>query len=126
MRPLGFDWKLSVGILTGVAAKEIVVGTLGVLNQVDYKKEDENASSLIVKLQNQTYRTGKNKGKKVFSPLIAFSFMIFILLYFPCIAVIVTISKESGSWRWAAFTVFYTTAVAWIISFLVFQIGSLF
>ena len=126
MRPLGFDWKLSVGILTGVAAKEIVVGTLGVLNQVDYKKEDENASSLIVKLQNQTYRTGKNKGKKVFSPLIAFSFMIFILLYFPCIAVIATISKESGSWRWAAFTVLYTTSVAWIISFLVFQIGSLF
>ncbi|MCF8298176.1 MAG: ferrous iron transport protein B [Saprospiraceae bacterium] len=124
MRPLGIDWKISVGILTGVAAKEIFIGTIGVLYQVE-PGEDDNGS-LITKLQTQTYKSGKRKGQKVFSPLVAFVIMLFVLIYFPCIGVISAISKESGSWKWAAFTIFYTTALAWIISFAVFQIGSLF
>ncbi len=119
MRPLGFDWRLTVSILSGVAAKEVVVSTLGVLFQSD--SGDEN-TSLVQKIQSQT----DESGKKLFSPLMAFSFMLFILTYFPCIGVISAIKRESGSWKWAAFIVIYTTAVAWLLSFSVYQIGSLF
>jgi ferrous iron transport protein B len=125
MRPLGFDWKMSVAILTGIAAKEITVGTLGVLYQVG-EDADETSASLIQKLQQQTYYDGPKKGEKVFTPLVAFSFMLFILIYFPCVAVVAAIKKESGKWKWAAFIVFYTTGLAYLASLIVFQIGSLF
>ncbi|MGM0648661.1 MAG: ferrous iron transport protein B [Bacteroidota bacterium] len=126
MQPLGFDWKMSVGIVTGVAAKEVVVGTLGVLYQANPEDDSiEKESSLIQKLRNQTYNSGPHKGQKVFTPLIAFTFMLFVLIYFPCIAVIATIRKETGTWKWAIFTIFYTSGLAWIISFMVYQIGSL-
>lgn len=125
MRPLGFDWKMSVAILTGIAAKEITVGTLGVLYQVG-EDADETSASLIEKLQQQTYYDGPKKGEKVFTPLVAFSFMLFILIYFPCVAVVAAIKKESGKWKWAAFIVFYTTGLAYLASLIVFQVGSLF
>ncbi len=124
MRPLGFDWKMSVALLTGVAAKEIVVSTLGVLYQVG-PDADERSQSLIYKLQEQRYTQGKHKGEKVFNPLVAFTFLVFILIYFPCIAVVAAIRKESGSWKWAMFSVFYTTILAWIVAFIVYQGGSL-
>jgi ferrous iron transport protein B len=124
MRPLGFDWKMSVALLTGVAAKEITVGTLGVLYQAG-ENSDENSASLITKIQQQTYHDGPRMGQKVFTPLVAFSFMLFILIYFPCVAVVAAIRKESGDWRWAAFIVVYTTGLAYLASLAVFQIGSL-
>jgi ferrous iron transport protein B len=124
MRPLGFDWKMSVALLTGVAAKEITVGTLGVLYQAG-DDTDEHSASLITKIQQQTYHDGPRKGEKVFTPLVAFSFMLFILIYFPCVAVVAAIKKESGNWRWALFIVVYTTALAYLASLAVFQIGSL-
>jgi len=122
--PLGFDWKMTVSIITGVAAKEIVVSTLGVLYQADENVQVQSAS-LIEKLQNQTYVSGPKAGQKVFTPLIALSFMLFVLLYFPCIGVIATISRESGHWKWGIFTVVYTTLIAWVVSLLVYQVGSL-
>ena len=123
MRPLGFDWKMSVALLTGVSAKEVVVGTLGVLYQTD---ESSNGNqSLVQKLRNQTYITGINIGKPVFTPLVALSFMIFILIYFPCIGVVSAISRESGHWKWALFVVVYTTVLAYLGSLAVYQIGSL-
>ena len=125
LRPLGFDWKMSVAILTGIAAKEITVGTLGVLYQVG-EDVDETSASLIEKLQQATHHTGPKKGEKVFTPLVAFSFMLFILIYFPCVAVIAAIKKESGKWKWAAFVVFYTTGLAYLVSLIVYQVGSLF
>jgi ferrous iron transport protein B len=118
MKPLGFDWRLSVSILSGLAAKEVVVSTLGVIYQADYGK---GKTSLVEKIQNQQYTS----GKKVFTPVIAFSFMLFILTYFPCIGVVAAIRRESGSWKWAAFTVIYTTGIAWLLSFSFYQIGSL-
>lgn len=127
MQPLGFDWKMSVSIVTGVAAKEVVVGTLGVLYQADPENETiENKSSLIEKLRSQKYNSGPRAGEPVFTPLIAFTFMLFILIYFPCVAVIATIKKETGTWKWAIFTIVYTTSMAWLLSFVVYQIGSLF
>jgi ferrous iron transport protein B len=80
----------------------------------------------VKKLQDDTYSYGPRKGEKVFSPLVAYSFMLFILIYFPCIAVIAAIRKESGSWRWALFTVFYNTSIAWLVAFIVYQAGKLF
>lgn len=122
IRPLGFDWKIGVSIVTGLAAKEIVVSTMGVLYQAN---TDDASNSLQSKLQEQIHQKGELKGKKVFTPLVAFGFMLFVLIYFPCVAVIAAIKKESDI-KWAAFTMFYTTAIAWIVTFIVYQIGSLF
>lgn len=119
MKPLGFDWRLSVSIISGLAAKEVVVSTLGVLFQTDYHY---GKASLVEKIQTQK----DSSGKMLFNPLIAFSFMLFILTYFPCIGVVAAIRRESGSWKWAAFTVVYTTGIAWFLSFTVFQVGSMF
>ena len=118
MRPLGFDWHLSVSILSGLAAKEVVVSTLGVIFQAD---NNAGNKSLVEKIQSQK----DSAGKPVFTPLIAFSFMLFILTYFPCVGVVAAIKRESGSWKWALFTVFYTSGIAWLLSFTVYQIGKL-
>ncbi|NHB68210.1 ferrous iron transport protein B [Perlabentimonas gracilis] len=124
IRPLGFDWKMGVSLLSGIAAKEIVVSTLGVLVQAG-SDSDETSQTLIHNLKNEVHTSGPKVGQKVYTPLSAFSFLLFILIYFPCVAVIAAIKKESGSWKWAAFTIFYTTALAWLVSFAFYQIGSL-
>lgn len=123
IEPLGYDWKMGVSIITGLAAKEIVVSTMGVLYHADMEA-DENSSALIKNLQNQTHQYGELKGQKVFTPLVAFGFMLFILIYFPCVAVIAAIKKEAN-WGWAIFTMVYTTAIAWVVAFAVYQIGNL-
>jgi len=122
--PLGFDWKMGVSILSGLAAKEIVVSTMAVLYQSDDRSE-ENNETLKYKIIEQKHNTGALKGKQVFTPLAAISFILFVLIYFPCVAVIAAIRKEAN-WGWAIFTMVYTTGLAWLISYLVFQIGSLF
>jgi ferrous iron transport protein B len=124
MAPLGFDWKISVSLLAGITAKEIVVSTLGVLYLTD-SDSGEEVSSLQEKLKSEQYRHGPKKGEYVFSPLVALSLMIFILIYFPCVAVVAAIRKESGHWKWALFTMGYTTVLAWLMSFAVFNIGKL-
>lgn len=118
--PLGFDWKMGVSLLTGFAAKEVVVSTMGVLYHNENLENDNKG--LVEKLKAQK----NTKGEFIFNKLVAFSFMIFILLYVPCVATVAAIKKETGSWKWAAFSVFYTTLTAWIMAFLVYNIGSLF
>ncbi|MEE4256188.1 MAG: ferrous iron transport protein B [Bacteroidales bacterium] len=122
MQPLGFDWKISVSLIAGGAAKEVVVSTMGVLYASG--EGDEN-TTLIHRIQQQAYDSGPRKGEKVFTPLVALSLMIFVLIYFPCVAVIAAIKKESGKWKWALFVAVYTTLLAWTASFVVFQLGSL-
>uniref|UniRef100_UPI003217C885 ferrous iron transport protein B n=1 Tax=uncultured Draconibacterium sp. TaxID=1573823 RepID=UPI003217C885 len=122
MRPLGFDWKMSIALLAGLPAKEIVVSTMGVLYQ---SSDNETTVNLQKKIQDETYLSGKKMGQKVFTTPSALAFLIFILIYFPCIGVVATIKNESGSWRWAAFAVFYTTGLAWIAAFIVYNIGNL-
>ncbi|MGI5914127.1 MAG: ferrous iron transport protein B [Bacteroidales bacterium] len=124
IRPLGFDWKIGISLVTGLAAKEIVVSSMGILYHAEIDA-DENSNSLVEKLQQQVHLDGKLKGEKVFTPLVALGFMLFVLIYFPCIAVITAIGRESN-WKWAVFTMFYTTALAWLVSFLTYQIGSIF
>ncbi len=125
MRPLGFDWKMSVSIVTGLAAKEIVVGTMGVLYHAD-TDSDESTQNLADKLKNALHASGPLKGQPVFTPAAALAFIAFVLLYFPCMATIATIRRESGSWRWALFTMFYTTGVAWLVAFIVYRLGGYF
>jgi len=123
MRPLGFDWKMSISIVAGLPAKEIVVSTMGVLYQT---QDGEDTINLQRKLQNETFQTGNKVGQPVFTTPAALAFIIFILLYFPCIGVVATIKNESGTWKWAAFTIFYTTGLAWLAAFATYNIGQLF
>ncbi len=122
--PLGFDWKIGVSIITGLAAKEILIGSMGVLYQSDLEA-DETSVGLQKKLQQQVFTSGPRIGEKVFSPLVAFSLMLFVLIYFPCIAVIAAVKREAN-WGWAAFTMVYTTVLAWLVALATYQIGSLF
>lgn len=114
MQPLGFDWKISVGIITGLVAKEMVVSTLGVLYNVDEESLD---SSLPAKLKAATYAD----GTPIYTTASVVAMLLFVLLYFPCIATIATIRNETGSWLWAGFVAFYTTALAWLMAFVAFQ-----
>ena len=123
IRPLGFDWKMGVSLLTGMAAKEIVVSTMGVLYQTD--PDNNGTANLKVKLQNATFKQGKKAGQKVYNKASAFAFMLFILFYFPCVAVISAVRREAGGWKWAIFMAVYTTALAWIFSFAAYQVGML-
>lgn len=123
IQPLGFDWKMGVSLLAGSAAKEIVISTMGVIYQTG--PSDEVSENLISKIKTDTYDYGPKKGEKVIRPLVALSFMIFVLIYFPCIAVFAAIKKESGAWKWPLFTAFYTTGIAWLSAFAVYQIGSM-
>ena len=108
IKPLGFDWKLGIGLISGVGAKELVVSTLGVLYTNEGDVENVNLSNRIP-----------------ITPLVALAYMLFVLIYFPCIATFAAIKQESGSWKWAIFTAGYTTGLAWLIAFTVFQIESL-
>ncbi|MBU1099561.1 MAG: ferrous iron transport protein B [Bacteroidetes bacterium] len=123
IEPLGWDWKIGVSILTGLAAKEIVIGSMGVLYQSDMEA-DETSVNLKTRLQQQVFTSGPQIGKRVFSPVVAYSLMLFILIYFPCVAVIAAIKKEAN-WKWASFTMIYTTVIAWFVAFAAYQIGSL-
>jgi len=123
MKPLGFDWRMSVSLLSGIAAKEVIISTMGILYQSGSTDKDDNR--LIQRLHDSSYLTGPKAGQKTFSPIAALSFLAFILIYFPCIAVITAIGNESGSWKIALFEVGYTTILAWVMSFLIYQIGSL-
>ncbi len=117
--PLGFNWKMTVSLLTGTVAKETVVSTLGVLYSGDSEVGNDALAKRIVTPNPST-------GQPDFTPLVGFCFLIFVLLYVPCIATVTAIVKETGSWRYGAFTLVYNTFVAWTLSFIVFQIGSLF
>lgn len=123
VQPLGYDWKLGVSIVTGLAAKEVVVSTMGVLYQGDEPGENGTAG-LSERLREQEHTSGRHAGGKVFTPWVAIGFMLFVLIYFPCVAVIAAIRKESTT-GWALFSMFYTTALAWLVAFIVNQAGKL-
>ncbi|RLD25160.1 MAG: ferrous iron transport protein B [Bacteroidetes bacterium] len=125
IRPLGFDWKMGISLVTGFAAKEIVVSTMGVLYQADVDIKTGESTSLQTRISEQVYTSGSKVGEVVFTPLAGFSFLLFVLFYLPCVAVIAAVGRESGSWKWAGFVLFYTTAIAWVASFVVYQVGSL-
>lgn len=117
MKPLGFHWKATIAIISGATAKEIVVSTLGVL----YNNNSDDTAELGYRLR----QSDKVTGIPDFDSLSALAFMAFVLLYFPCVATIAAIVRESGSWKYGAFTIVYNTAVAWLVAMLIYQLGSL-
>ncbi len=119
----GFNWKLDVSLIAGVGAKEIVASTIGVIYSGDDSFGDDDAFSDDTEKYTSLRQKMEADG---ITPLAAFSYLIFVLLYFPCIATVIAIRNETGSWRWAVFAAVYTTAVAWMTSALVYQVGSLF
>ena len=121
--PQGFNWKLDVSLIAGIGAKEIVASTIGVLYSGDDSFGDDEAFSDDNEKYTHLRQVMLQEG---ITPLIAYAYLIFILLYFPCIATIAAIKNETGSWRWAGFAAIYTTIVAWIASAVVFQIGRIF
>ncbi|EFC75215.1 transporter gate domain protein [Segatella buccae D17] len=123
-RPQGFDWKLDVGLVAGVGAKEIVASTMGVLYSHDDSFSDDDSFEAS---DSEKYTILRRKMlADGITPLSAYAFLLFVLLYFPCIATIAAIKGETGSWRWALFAAGYTTVLAWVVSAAVYQIGSLF
>jgi len=104
IRPLGFDWKLGVSLVTGIVAKEVVVSTMGVLYQAG--EDDEGG------LREALKRSGMD-------PVTSLGFMLFVLIYVPCIVTVITIWRETGSFGWTAFAISYLVALAWVVAFLV-------
>lgn len=119
MKPLGFQWRTSVAALAGVPAKEIIVSTLGVL----YTNEKVVSEQ---RLGERLKATNHITGHPDFTPATALAFLVFVLLYCPCIATVTAIARETRSWRYAAFSVIYNTAVAWFFAFVVYRLALLF
>jgi len=124
-KPMGFDWKMSVSLLSGLPAKEFIVGTMAVLYDPQ-TSDTENETLIGERLKSEVYSSGADAGKPVFNQAVALSFLFFALLYMPCIGAIVTIRKESQSIKWALFTVFYTISLAWVVAFIVYRIALFF
>ena len=111
LEPLGFDWKMGLSLVAGLAAKEVVISTLGTVYAVG--GDDKNPAPLTDYLQNDPN----------FSPLIALTMMLFVLIYPPCLATLAVIKRETGSWKWVAFMFFYENTFAWIACFIFYNIG---
>ena len=119
--PQGFNWKLDIGLVAGVGAKEVVASTMGVL----YNSNSEKFRSELQQDVALQHGISYNAAGPL-TTLTAYCFLLFVLLYFPCIATIAAIKGETGSWRWALFAAGYTTMLAWVVSAVVFQVGRLF
>lgn len=132
LKPLGFDWRMGVGIVSGVGAKELVVSTLGVMYAPeeplvaadDAVIADDSVSA------NDSVTVGETRLQKALqrsvTPAAALAYMVFILLYFPCVATFIAIRRESGKWKWAIFTAIYTIVLAWVAAFITYHLAMFF
>ena len=134
LTPLGFDWRMGVGIVAGVGAKELVVSTLGVMyadegGPDDAAGNDDIAEDIAAADKTAETDAGETRLQKALlksvTPAGALAYMVFILLYFPCIATFIAIKNESGGWKWAIYTAIYTIFLAWIAAFITFRIATL-
>ena len=119
IRPLGFDWKIGIGLIASFAAREVLVSTLSIVYSVG--DNSEVSGQLVESLRREV---SPQTGKPVYSPLVAISVMVFFVLACQCISTVAVVRRETNSWRWPAFMVIYMTALAWTGSFLVYQIGT--
>jgi ferrous iron transport protein B len=129
LKPLGFDWKMGVGIVAGVGAKELVVSTLGVMYADDEPLQEAAAvsSGSADEANHNSEETRLQRALlKAVTPAGALAYMVFILLYFPCIATFVAIRNEAGGWKWAILTAVYTIILAWVMAFITYNLASLF
>ena len=121
--PQGFNWKLDVSLVAGLGAKEIVASTIGVLYSGDDSFADDDTFN---DTDGKYERLQQLMAADGITPLAGYCYLLFVLLYFPCLATIVAIKNETGSWRWAVVAAVYTTAIAWVVSAAVYQLGNLF
>ena len=141
LEPLGFDWKMGVGILSGIGAKELVVSSLGVMysaEEAEYEEsgslaatsdsnlQDERATSEVRQTEDSGDTMLQRALQRAMTPASALAFMVFVLLYFPCIATFVAIKQEAGGWKWAIGSAVYTVILAWVMAFIVYRIALLF
>lgn len=118
LRWAGFDWKIGISLIAGVAAKEVIISTLGILYGIEARlSTDQPHVDFMVKNE-----IGKDQN---YSPLMAIALMVFIMIYIPCIATLAMVKKELGSWKWPLFQAGYTLLVAFIMAVGIYQIGSL-
>lgn len=118
--PQGFNWKLDIGLVAGVGAKEVVASTMGVLYSSDSEEFRKELQQDVATRHGISY-----DAAAPLATLTAFCFLLFVVLYFPCLATVAAIKGETGSWKWAAFGACYTTLLAWVVSAVVFQVGRL-
>lgn len=122
IRPLGFDWKMGVGIVASFAAREVFVSAMGTVYNVENAEEGEGKVDLQKRIQDDV---DPRTGKKVFTPLVAVSLMVYYVLAMQCISTIAVVRRETNGWKWPLFQIAYMTGLAWVGSFIVFQVGKL-
>jgi ferrous iron transport protein B len=118
--PLGFDWKMGIGIVSSFAAREVFVTAMGTVYNVDDVESDQGDVSLKQKLREDV---DPRTGKKVFSPLVAVSLMVYYVLAMQCISTVAVVRRETNGWKWPIFQLGYMSALAWVVSFVVYQGG---
>src|SRR2546430_326864 len=123
VRPLGWDWKIGMAALASFPAREVVVGTLGLIYDLGEGEAEEIADPLGSKLQGATWEDGS--GRKVFTVPVALSLMVFFALCCQCASTLAVIKRETNSWRWPLFTFTYMTVLAYVGALVVYQLGRL-
>ena len=126
LKPLGFDWRMGVGIVAGVGAKELIVSSMGVMYGASEDLSGADPEEEVSALPADGTTILQRALQKSITPAAALAFMVFVLLYFPCIATFVAIKNETKGWKWPVICAVYTLLIAWIFAFITFRLGSLF
>ena len=123
IRPLGFDWKMGVGLVSAFAAREVFVSSMGITYSVGDAEDD--TASLADAMRADTYTKGPRVGQPVWTPLVAVSLLVWFVLAMQCMSTLAVVRRETGGWRWPIVMLVYMNALAFVASFLVFQGGKL-
>ena len=120
IKPLGYDWKIGIGLISSFAAREVFVGTMGIVYAVEESDDEENTQPILDKLREERWPD----GKPVYTPLVCLSLMIFYAFAMQCMSTLAVVRRETNSWRWPVFQLVYMTSTAYLLSMLVYQVGS--
>ena len=123
LRPLGFDWKMGIGLISAFAAREVFVSSMGIVYSVG-EVEEGHTSDLASAMRSDRYDSGPRKGQVVWTPVVAVSLLVWFVLAFQCMSTFAVVRRETGGWRWPLFMLVYMNALAYVVSLLVFQVGS--
>jgi ferrous iron transport protein B len=123
IRPLGFDWKIGIGLVASFAAREVFVSTMSVVYNVGgYDESEESTASLAETLRQQT----RPDGSQIYTPLTGITLMVFYVFAMQCVSTVAVVRRETNSWRWPLFQIAYMTGLAWFLALVVYQGGRLF
>jgi ferrous iron transport protein B len=122
--PLGFDWKIGIGLISSFAAREVFVTAMGTIYNVSEEIEDEQKEVAVG--EKMKADINPRTGQPTFTPLVAVALMVYYVLAMQCMSTVAVVRRETGSWKWTLFQIAYMTALAWFTTLLVYQIGRLF